>query len=192
LNLRDTAARVHEIPRNASASSSTPKTAGASSPRRHSTPNAGGVAERSSMFVKVLGKRHPFVVRSHPVRSDDALTLAWARLDIDFEEGEATIEEIQSDRVRSAESAAKDIREWIEDGGPADIQPDEDLDATPFQLLTYLERVLAQHDALWSEAMLSEALWFLRKELCIHRIYYHSHRSGLLHDNDVEWFVMEV
>ena len=48
----------------------------------------------------------PFEWWSHPVRQDGRHTLAWARMDVDLDAGEALIEEIQSDWIREA------VSEW--------------------------------------------------------------------------------
>jgi hypothetical protein len=131
-------------------------------------------------LVQARRGESPFAYRFHPVRLKGAHTLAWARIDLDLEEGEALIEEIQSDWVRRAELFAWQLRNWIENGNPSDVHPHGEVDATAFQLLVYFERVLSPHDDVWAEAMLSAALWFVREELRIHRIYYHSYRGGLL------------
>lgn len=131
-------------------------------------------------LVRARRDAYPFAYGYHPVRLKGACTLAWARIDLDLEEGEALIEEVQSDWVRRAEFFAWQLRNWIEDGNPSDVHPHDEVDATAFQLLVYVERVLSPHDDVWAEAMLSAALWFVREELCIHRIYYHSYRGGLL------------
>ena len=42
----------------------------------------------------------------------------------------------------------------------------------------YQQTLLARHAAVWDEAMLSATLFFLREELGIRHIYYHTHASG--------------
>lgn len=42
----------------------------------------------------------PFERRYHPIHEGRHRTLAWARIDLDWDSGEALIEEIQSDRLR--------------------------------------------------------------------------------------------
>lgn len=49
----------------------------------------------------------PFAFYGHPVVQRDWHTLAWARLDIDLDGGEALIEELQSDWVRYSRTAAE-------------------------------------------------------------------------------------
>ena len=43
----------------------------------------------------------------HPVASGGELTLAWSRIDLDLDRGEALVEEIQSDWVRDAQSQSR-------------------------------------------------------------------------------------
>lgn len=79
-------------------------------------------------------------------------TLAWARLDVDFDTDEALIEEIQSDWVRYAA--------WYG-------RHHEGLAA-----------FAAPYARLWSEAMLAAAIWFLRRELGINGVFYHDYETG--------------
>ncbi len=99
----------------------------------------------------------------HPVADGNEWTLAWARLDIDMETGEALIEEIQSDWIRDVhfneELGRKyggDYKEWIK----------------------YAERFLKPHLKVWHEAMLSATLWLLRNEIGIRRVFYHTYETG--------------
>jgi hypothetical protein len=80
---------------------------------------------------------------SHPWEAG-SFTLAWARLDIDRQTGEALIEEVQS--------------EWW--------------DEMSFAPLDVYAR-------LWDEAMLAASIRFLRDDLGVHRIYYHTFEGGL-------------
>jgi hypothetical protein len=79
---------------------------------------------------------HPWTKRS--------FTLAWARLDIDRDAGEALIEEVQSDWAECLRQS----------GWPV-------------------------YSKLWDEAMLTAAIRFLKDDLGVHRIYYHTFESGL-------------
>lgn len=111
----------------------------------------------------------------HPVqdpdRGDDQReTLAWARIDVDFSTGEALIEEIQSDWVRDARMAWIDLKEtnylW------------EGLQGGEYMFDLYYTDVLAPYSAMWDEAMMTAALTFIRDELGIKNIFYHSVESG--------------
>lgn len=120
---------------------------------------------------------HPFRVYCHPMlmpgeRPYMRETLAWARIDLDLDRGEALIEEIQSDWVRRAARMAARIdggaqlpRRWL-------WQPD------PEQVREYVAQVLAPYGAIWDQAMLSAAIGFIREELGLSRIWYHSWEGG--------------
>ena len=97
----------------------------------------------------------------HPTAVDQELTLAWARIDLDLETGEALIEEIQSDWVRDADAYAYRNKDNAE----------EDWDK-------YIEQVLKPETRKWPEAMLTAAVWFLAVEMGIRTIFYHTHESG--------------
>lgn len=99
-------------------------------------------------------------------------TLAWARIDFDFERGEALIEEIQSDWVRRVQACLNGIRRGIT---PWYL---DYCDCNPERFELYMERVFAPFVALWAEAMLSAAIHFIRAELGIGDIYYHTHEAG--------------
>lgn len=125
---------------------------------------------------------HPFQFECHPV-SSKALTLAWARLDVDLDAGVALIEEIQNDWIREALSYKRVLEPR---SGASERRRrrvlfwclgEEDADATRLNL--YVDRVLKPHVEMWDEAMLTAALWFLRDELGIRRIFFHTFDSGL-------------
>ena len=97
----------------------------------------------------------------HPIALDQELTLAWARIDLDLETGEALIEEIQSDWVRDAGVYAYRNRDNAE----------EDWEK-------YIDQVLRPDTRKWPEAMLTAAVWFLAVEMGIRTIFYHTHESG--------------
>ncbi|MEM1176187.1 MAG: hypothetical protein AAGI27_15355 [Pseudomonadota bacterium] len=112
----------------------------------------------------------PFEYRCHPV-SKTMHTLAWSRMDIDLERGEALIEEIQTDWIREARWA---YREALSDNPwfywNTDLKKE--------RVIRYVEKVLKAHEATWDEAMLASTLWFLRREIGIRKIYYHTHETG--------------
>jgi hypothetical protein len=123
---------------------------------------------------------HPFEYSCHPINENGRHTLAWSRLDIDLERGEALIEEIQSDWIREAESASDvalrgfgegelKLPWWLEEAG-----------CDAIRLFRYVEYVLAHHRRIWDQAVLSASLWLLREHLLIRRIYMHTYESGCL------------
>ena len=120
----------------------------------------------------------PFNHGGHPVlddpRRERRYTLAWSRIDVDLDAGEALIEELQSDWVRRAAVAQRLAARFTAEsmlrrfGVRADAE----------RLQCYHQTLLARHAALWDEAMLSATLFFLREELGIRHIYYHTPASG--------------
>jgi hypothetical protein len=46
------------------------------------------------------------------------------------------------------------------------------------QLDRYIEETLQPHMALWQEAVLAAAIWFLKEEIGISKIYYHTFEFG--------------
>jgi len=114
----------------------------------------------------------PFEFGGHPVARGSLHTLAWARLDIDLANDEALIEEVQNDWIREARWAR---RVAAQERGPnyswgSKVEND--------RVIRYVDNVLRQHEAIWDEAMLAAAIWFLRCELGVRKIYYHTYESG--------------
>ncbi len=105
---------------------------------------------------------------SHPVQRPDGNvlfreTLAWSRIDIDFETNEALIEEIQSDGVRNVQNWSKHYQRC------ACERCNERL-----QYITWMQ----PYKTVWSEALLCATIEFIHKELGIERIFMHTARSG--------------
>jgi hypothetical protein len=98
----------------------------------------------------------------HPIAGAREVTLGWARLDVDLARGEALIEELQSDWIRetldpcACGEAACSCTRWAR----------------------YRRELLQPHGALWDEALLAAALWVLREEIGIRRIFMHTFASG--------------
>lgn len=99
----------------------------------------------------------------HPVANGEELTLAWSRIDLDVDRGEALIEEIQSDWVR-------DVRYIAKSGDSQGQQHWKSYQDSAFQV----------ESKIWSEFMLSATLWFLIEEIGIRTIFYHRHETGAL------------
>lgn len=101
-------------------------------------------------------------------------TLAWARLDIDFDNDEVLIEEIQSDWVRRVacfrryldwyKQNPQALRRWCIAGGPEQVRE-------------YLDAV-EPHLRDWDQVMLAATIGFIRRELGVGRIWYHSWETG--------------
>jgi hypothetical protein len=103
-------------------------------------------------------------------------TLAWARLDLDLAAGEALIEEIQTDWVRRAQAEARRLARCgtCPSAGTCPQCPGRQAS------LDYFERTLPPYAALWDQAMLSAALFFLVEEIGVRRIWYHHWETGNL------------
>ncbi len=114
----------------------------------------------------------PFEFGGHPVAKGPLHTLAWSRMDIDLAKGEALIEEIQNDWIREALWAR---RMAVRQRGPYFYWGSKRQNE---RVIRYVDSILRQHEAIWDEAMLSATIWFLRRELGISSIYYHSHETG--------------
>jgi len=102
-------------------------------------------------------------------------TLSWARLDVDLDRREALIEELQTDWVRDVDDALR----WIERcGDEGDSLYGCRIRGGRRGLERYRREILAPYAAVWDEATLFAALWFLQVELGIRHIWYHSFASG--------------
>ena len=113
---------------------------------------------------------HPVMERDKRILYRD--TLAWARIDLDLDSGEALIEEIQSDWVRRVRYCLQSIKRGITPWQLRWCQCEAD------EFVHYAENVLAPFNALWSEAMLTATIEFIYNELGIRTIFYHTHEFG--------------
>ncbi len=123
---------------------------------------------------------HPFELSSHPINRNGRHTLAWSRLDIDLQRGEALIEEIQSDWIREAERAAEAALRSLVEGDCELPWWLEEARCDALQVFRYVEYVLARHRRIWDQAVVAASLWLLREHLGIRRIYMHTYESGCL------------
>ena len=117
----------------------------------------------------------------HPVNAIRDLdsgreTLAWARIDFDLDTGEALIEEIQTDWCRQAKRSLRYAR--LAAKHRCGMPPLTYSDGTLKDVERYVVVVLRPYADCWDEAMLSAAITFIRDELGIRKIYYHSVESG--------------
>lgn len=127
--------------------------------------------------IKMDSGNDPFLFTCHPVQKSAPYTLAWARLDIDLNRGVALIEEIQNDWLREAKYAYMSIQNDI-------ASKKKNLKSTwrhttVHRFLTYYKRYVLALDNIWDEATLFASLWFLKEEIGISKVYYHSWDSGL-------------
>jgi len=128
----------------------------------------------------------PFDYEDHPVARGDFHSLAWVRLDLDLGDGEALIEEVQSDWIRYAARAYEAVRRrgrlhgrahrwWRRYLGRHEIDFDK--------VRLYYEQVLTPHLAIWSELALAIAISYIRDDLGIKNIWQHGPESGAWYKN---------
>jgi hypothetical protein len=122
----------------------------------------------------------PFSAYGHPV-SQKHHTLGWARIDLDIIKNEALIEEIQTDWIRLVGRA----KQYLEKHGEENVKKQRwkpsyirGIGCGLAELEMYCKKVLKQHTSIWQEAMLSAAIAFLRDEVGIRNIFYHTFDSG--------------
>jgi len=112
----------------------------------------------------------------HPVSNSRSATLAWARMDMDFETDEVLIEEIQSDLFKDILSMHNDAKLEQKEKSKtfynwgATIRTDE--------FLNFSEAFIKQFGKSWQEAMLAASVYFVFEELGCSKIYYHSFETG--------------
>jgi hypothetical protein len=116
----------------------------------------------------------------HPARVEAPFTLAWARLDVDFDAREVLIEEVQCDWVREARCTREQAERWLAEGEPACLPFERCSNGTALTMLAYFERVLAKYVGLWAEGVLAAAIAFAYERLGLRRIYFHTFDGGNL------------
>lgn len=120
--------------------------------------------EHERAFRRAYDESMDYVLEfeGHPIAKSDRKTLGWARIDLELGSGEALIEELQSDWIKFAKSEYE--------------ISDDDKPGRAFK--KYFDEALRPHLDTWDEALLAATIEFLRSELGITRIYYHTHGSG--------------
>ncbi len=127
------------------------------------------------------GKHSLFNYSSHPVAKSKNHTLAWARIDIDMDRGEALIEELQSDWVRIAARAKMMAQAVLRGSGGRRKNVMFDFGDTQLDAVAtcrYYDDVVKPHAEQWDEAILSASIWFLVEEIGIRHIYLHDWDTG--------------
>jgi hypothetical protein len=114
---------------------------------------------------------HPILQKGE--RSYFRNTMAWVRMDVDFETDEVLIEEIQNDWLR-------DAREWWQDklSDLKQTEQGQEKNRLLIAISEYMEKTLAHYYRLWDEAALSAAINFVFDELGVANIYYHTFDTG--------------
>ncbi|VAW91050.1 hypothetical protein MNBD_GAMMA22-2608 [hydrothermal vent metagenome] len=103
-------------------------------------------------------------------------TLAWSRIDLDFDKNEVLIEEIQCDWLRRAKNLLRNARFYRERN--INMSNRWGFTGSLDNIIKYCEEVLLPYNKIWSEAMLAATIEFIDKELGIKNIYYHSDSTG--------------
>ncbi|MBS0370802.1 MAG: hypothetical protein JSS57_16580 [Proteobacteria bacterium] len=121
-----------------------------------------------------------FNYSGHPV-SDSRNTLAWARIDLDWDSNCALIEEIQSDWIRSVAWLARRVERKLLSGCPAtDVILYRGLRLPLAVAQTYCAYIQERYAAIWAEAILWASVQFIREELGLSQVFYHSEQGGRL------------
>ncbi len=121
----------------------------------------------------------PFEYLGHPVCQEQRKTLSWVRMDIDFSTNEVLIEEIQNDWLRKAKRKLQAVK--LRRLKRPTVKPNQvfaDIGAEYEDLQQYVEQVLTPYQTIWAEASMSAALRFIRDELGISTVFYHSFDTG--------------
>ncbi len=127
--------------------------------------------EHDELFDVSIGKRYSFNPSwGHPVQQKFRnprfrSTLAWARIDLSFENNEALIEEVQSDGVRLVNRVKK-------------RQQRVKCNCAQCALNKRYMQWFDSYSLVWSETMLMATIDFIRTELGIERVFFHTARSG--------------
>jgi hypothetical protein len=135
---------------------------------------------RYQQLIRPGEEDHPFITYCHPVNQDKDFTLAWARLDVDLDTGEVLVEEIQNDWLRYADEVYHRVTGLFRES-KEQVKNHwffRETKSSYGRFRQYYENVLQPHAAIWDEAMLAAVIQFVRHELGISRIYYHTFESG--------------
>ncbi len=140
-------------------------------------------ASHDREFTRVVGPsgRNDFGYWRHPVmkpgdRRYFRHTMAWVRMDVDFESDEVLIEEVQTDWLRDAGRYLRNL-EWYAKNN-RDCLTKLVVRGKVDAAVNYVRKTLAPYFAMWDEAALTAAINFVVDELGIGRIYYHTFETG--------------
>ena len=122
----------------------------------------------------------PFRYDGHPIHSVKS-SLSWARIDFNFETGEALIEEIQNDWLRIASRHAEFAKRARLNGRTFYRRWGIRYKAT--NMLEYTQSLLSKHKKNWQEITMFYAIKLIKQEIGINKIFYHSYETGALLKN---------
>ena len=130
-------------------------------------------------FIRPDDEYGPFEYWGHPVHKNNRKTMSWIRMDIDFSTDEVLIEEIQNDWLRKSSEALNYLRKRrVKEPSLIPSEVYGDIGGDYENLEYYVEQILAPYRKIWAEASMLVALRFIRDELGISTIYYHSFDTG--------------
>jgi hypothetical protein len=112
----------------------------------------------------------------HPLSETRNITLAWARLDVDFDQDEVLIEELQSDLVREIECLRKQAQWRLAEGSETFWYCGSELNTR--SVIAFSERFRDRFYKSWSEIMLAASLEFIFDELGVGQVYLHEFETG--------------
>ena len=112
----------------------------------------------------------------HPISETRSMTLAWARLDIDFETDEVLIEELQSDSIRDLANLNQRAKTALKQGRKTVFSYGKPLKAQG--VFDGTEAFLEKFRRVWKETMLTATINFVFEELGMQHLYYHTFETG--------------
>ena len=138
----------------------------------------GSHVEQYKKLIKPIQGWTPFQSWGHPI-SGTLKTMAWVRMDIDFNHNEVLIEEIQNDWIRKAGwllDKIERINQRTNGKMPRSIA--RQIDGSYEDVKTYVHECLQPYKKLWSEVSLAAAISFIKDDLGVNNIYYHTFETG--------------
>jgi len=128
--------------------------------------------------LKINGDEFKFY--SHPIHNSKS-SLSWARIDFDFDSGEALIEELQTDWIRRAAKHNQMAKRYRLQGCNTYFYYGEEFNVA--EMLQYTTEMLNKYQRSWMEITLFYAIELIREEIGISNIFYHSYETGALLKN---------
>ena len=110
--------------------------------------------------------RWKFEELNHPVRGEGRPTLAWARLDLDLDRGEALIEEVQSDWLRLVAYEVTSLRARSPQN--RNLRAHQD----------YMRALFARYAKVWPKVVMLATLHVLCDHLGMRRVWMHRPEAG--------------
>lgn len=125
-------------------------------------------SDHGALMGRYLGAkpRKEYEYTAHPIRQTGRPTLAWARLDIDLERGEALIEEVQSDWLRFVREDVMHLDRHYPRSRELRVKQ------------AYEAELRSRYGKVWPKAMLLATLRLLAEDLGIRSIWMHQPEAG--------------